>query len=113
MATEKYCYYYDHDSKCNSTVLKETVLGAETESGTTAADDRCSSQDLDGIILNLIIKNPGIRYRELLLLTGLCNGVLSYHIKKIEKSKKLIVIRENRRITRYFSVYVSLKRHCS
>lgn len=59
------------------------------------------------MLLNLIRENPGIRYRELSLLTGLCNCVLSYHLKKIEKSKKVIATRENRRITRYFSVYVS------
>jgi DNA-binding transcriptional ArsR family regulator len=107
MAIENYYYHQYHGSKYNRTVLKETVLGAEIESETASGADHNSSQGLDDIILNIIIKNPGIRYRELLLLTGLCNGVLSYHINKIEKSKKVIVMRENRRVTRYFSVYAS------
>ena len=40
-------------------------------------------------ILKHIVKNPGVRYRELLRLTGLANGVLSYHLKILEESKLL------------------------
>ncbi|MFL6343106.1 MAG: winged helix-turn-helix transcriptional regulator [Nitrososphaeraceae archaeon] len=32
-------------------------------------------------------KHPGVRYRELLRLTGFSNGLLSFHLKKLEKSK--------------------------
>jgi hypothetical protein len=39
-------------------------------------------------LLRLIEENPGIRYRDLSKLTGLCNGVLSYNLGKIERSKK-------------------------
>ena len=92
MAIENYYDYHQyHGSKYNRTIQKETLLGAEIESETASGADHHSSQGLDDIILNLVIKNPGIRYRELLLLTGLCNGVLSYHINKIEKSKKLLL----------------------
>jgi predicted transcriptional regulator len=33
------------------------------------------------IILKRIFENPGIRYREILKLTGMSNGVLEYHLK--------------------------------
>ncbi|MFZ0510562.1 MAG: winged helix-turn-helix transcriptional regulator [Candidatus Nitrosopolaris sp.] len=54
-------------------------------------------------ILNLIVENPGIRYRELLRLTDLSNGVLAYHLKEIEKSKPILVVRQNKKTTRYYS----------
>jgi predicted transcriptional regulator len=34
-----------------------------------------------------INKHPGIRYRQLLRLSGLANGVLSFHLKKLKKLK--------------------------
>ena len=33
------------------------------------------------IILKWIFENPGIRYREILKLTGISNGVLEHHLK--------------------------------
>ena len=54
-------------------------------------------------ILIAIIQNPGIRYRELLRLTDLSNGVLAYHLKRIEKSRRIIVVRQNKKTTRYYS----------
>lgn len=56
--------------------------------------------------MNQIGQTPGIRYRELLRLTGLVNGVLTYHLAALEK---LNVIRVDRapRITRYYPVNVS------
>ena len=35
-------------------------------------------------IIYLIIKFPGVRYRELLRLTGLSNGVLTYHLNILD-----------------------------
>lgn len=54
-------------------------------------------------ILSLIVENPGIRYRELLRLSDLSNGILAYHLKKIEKSKPILVVRQNKKTTRYYS----------
>ena len=50
---------------------------------------------------------PGIRYRELLRMTGLSNGVLSYHLRSLDNSGKIRVNRVNNRVTRYFSYDVS------
>ena len=54
-------------------------------------------------ILIAIVQNPGIRYRELLRLTNLSDGVLAYHLKRIEKSRRIIVARQNKKTTRYYS----------
>ncbi len=60
------------------------------------------------LLVNQIGQTPGIRYRELLRLTGLVNGVLTYHLAALEKAN---VIRVDRgpRITRYYPVNVSEK----
>ncbi|MFZ0514373.1 MAG: winged helix-turn-helix transcriptional regulator [Candidatus Nitrosopolaris sp.] len=59
-------------------------------------------------ILGQIDKNPGIRYRELLRLTGLTNGGLEYHLKILERSHKVRVDRHNGRRTRYYPLDISL-----
>jgi predicted transcriptional regulator len=59
-------------------------------------------------ILIAIIQNPGIRYRELLRLTDLSNGVLAHHLKRIEKSRRIIVVRQNKKTTRYFSIGIPI-----
>jgi predicted transcriptional regulator len=54
-------------------------------------------------IYNFINKNPGIRYRELLRLVGISNGVLTYHLGMLEKFGQIKVQRQsNKRVTRYF-----------
>ena len=57
------------------------------------------------LLLMHIAKQPGIRYRELLRLTGLANGVLTYHLSALEKSSVIRVDR-NSGATRYYSVNV-------
>jgi predicted transcriptional regulator len=54
-------------------------------------------------ILEHIHIDPGVRYRQLLRLTGLSNGSLSYTLKKLEKSRLIIVNRSsNTRVTSYY-----------
>ncbi|MCS6768246.1 MAG: winged helix-turn-helix transcriptional regulator [Candidatus Nitrosocaldus sp.] len=53
-------------------------------------------------ILEYITRNPGIRYRELLRLLGLTNGVLSYHLYRLE-NERLIRIERDGGITRYYT----------
>jgi predicted transcriptional regulator len=62
--------------------------------------------DIKDILLTHIEKNPGIRYRELLRLTGLTNGVLTYHLGVLEKFDRVKVYRKSR-VTRYYSPNVS------
>jgi predicted transcriptional regulator len=62
------------------------------------------------IIIDFITKNPGIRYRELLRLTGFSNGSLAHHLSVLEETKAIQVCRQkNCKITRYYSVNVSFK----
>lgn len=64
--------------------------------------------DTRGMLMKHIEQTPGIRYRELLRLTGLANGVLSYHLSALEKANVIKVERESK-ITRYYPVNVSDK----
>ena len=58
-------------------------------------------------IVKCVNEIPGIRYRELLRMTGLSNGVLSYHLRFLDNIGKIRVKRVNNRVTRYFSYDVS------
>jgi DNA-binding transcriptional ArsR family regulator len=58
------------------------------------------------LLMKHIEQTPGIRYRELLRLTGLVNGVLTYHLAALERTKVIKVNRESR-MTRYYPVSVS------
>ena len=57
-------------------------------------------------LINIIEKNPGIRYRELLRLTNLSNGVLTYHLTELAGSN-MINVERRRGVTRYYSVQIS------
>lgn len=68
------------------------------------------SGDLRKDIYSYIDENPGIRYRELIRLARTTNGVLSYHLNKLEKSGEIRVERlSNNRVTRYFVVDIPKK----
>jgi predicted transcriptional regulator len=61
-------------------------------------------------LLQRVSENPGIRYRELLRLSNLSNGVLTYHLALLEKSCRIKVDRnENKKITRYYPNNVSIE----
>jgi predicted transcriptional regulator len=65
-------------------------------------EDRLS--EVHNKLMGYINEQPGIRYRELLRLSGLNNGVLSYHITYLEKSGRIIADRNNNnKSTRYYS----------
>ena len=63
--------------------------------------------DAKPLILGEIAKSPGIRYRELLRLTGLANGTLEYHVKILERIHKVKVERYDGRRARYYSIDIS------
>ena len=59
------------------------------------------------MLLTHIDNMPGIRYRELLRLTGLSNGVLAHHLSRLEKSSQIRVDRQKEnRTTRYYSINI-------
>lgn len=57
-------------------------------------------------LMNIIERNPGIRYRELLRLTNLSNGVLTYHLTELALSN-IINVDRRRGVTRYYSIQIS------
>ncbi len=64
--------------------------------------------DRKSLLLKIINFLPGIRYRELLRLTQLNNGTLSYHLSALEKGSNIKVIRTNNsNITRYYPASIS------
>ena len=80
-------------------------MDTKTESTDSYAD---SSNGSKSLILKQIDKSPGIRYRELLRLTGLTNGGLEYHLKILEKSHEVQVDRHDGRRTRYYPLNISV-----
>jgi predicted transcriptional regulator len=54
-------------------------------------------------LLKHIDEYPGIRYRELLRLSHLVNGVLTYHLSSLERSNQIVVSRNKSKTTRYYS----------
>ena len=63
--------------------------------------------DVKHTILTCIYENPGIRYREILKLTGISNGLLEYHLKELETSYEIInVDRSKSKTTRYSPSYL-------
>jgi predicted transcriptional regulator len=67
---------------------------------------RIDKDDTKKAILDSIYKTPGIRYKELLRLTRLKNGVLSYHLTILEKLNTIRIDRHNNRVTRYYIVNI-------
>jgi predicted transcriptional regulator len=55
-------------------------------------------------ILAQVAETPGVRYRELLRLTGLSNGALEYHLRILEKTNKVKVDRSDGNRARYYSI---------
>jgi len=67
-----------------------------------------SLEERKNILLEHITKAPGVRYRELLKLSGYSNGVLIYHLAGLEEAGLIRVERKHaRRITRYYPNNVS------
>jgi len=57
-------------------------------------------------IVKLIEKNPGIKFRETMRETGMKNGVLSYHVKKLEENGTVKIERKSGR-TRFYPLFVT------
>jgi predicted transcriptional regulator len=57
-------------------------------------------------LVDIIEKNPGIKFREIMRATGLMNGVLSHHLGKLEKSGSVKVKRDTG-LTRYYTLDIS------
>ena len=58
------------------------------------------------LIISEIKSNPGIRYRELMKQIGVTNGVMSYYLRKLEKSE-FVWVERTPRVTRFYSYDLS------
>jgi predicted transcriptional regulator len=73
----------------------------KTTSGTSESE---SLYERQSILLDHISNSPGIRYRELLKLSGFSNGVFVYHLTRLERAGLIRIERKQaRKITRYYS----------
>lgn len=59
-------------------------------------------------IISIIEKNPGIKFREIMRETGLKNGVLSYHTRKLEENGSVKIDRKLGE-TRFYPLFVTEK----
>jgi predicted transcriptional regulator len=57
-------------------------------------------------LVRTIEKNPGIKFREIMRDTGMKNGVLSYHLSKLEKDGSIQVQRGSRQ-TRFYPLNIT------
>lgn len=57
-------------------------------------------------IISIIEKNPGIKFREIMRETGLKNGVLSYHARKLEEVGSVKIERKSGE-TRFYPLCVT------
>ena len=57
-------------------------------------------------LASIISKNPGIKFREIMRVTGMKNGVLSHHLAKLEKSGTVQVHRSTRQ-TRFYPLHIT------
>lgn len=67
--------------------------------------DRNIQNNIRYNLLQYIDKIPGIRYRELLRLTGVSNGVLAYHLESLERSSLIRADRRSR-MTRFYTINI-------
>jgi predicted transcriptional regulator len=59
------------------------------------------TSDKKSQIIKLVQTNPGIQYSELMRMSGMKNGVLSHHTRKLEQ-KGAISVQRTPRVTRYY-----------
>ena len=85
--------------------MKDMAVSAVITTGFDNYEQQQGDQnDVHNKLIRYINGQPGIRYRELLRLSGLSNGVLTYHITNLEKSGRIIADRNNNnKTTRYYS----------
>jgi predicted transcriptional regulator len=78
---------------------------------TVTINHNINDEKLEDSIQSKLLKHiddyPGIRYRELLRLTDLVNGVLTYHLSLLERSTQIRVNRSKAKTTRYYPINIT------
>ncbi|MGY5144708.1 MAG: winged helix-turn-helix transcriptional regulator [Candidatus Nitrosopumilus sp. bin_32a] len=64
--------------------------------------------DRFSLLTNIIYKNPGLHFCEIIRVSGMKNGVLTHYLNKLESSG-IINIKRERDKTRFYSTEISLE----
>lgn len=59
-------------------------------------------------LVEIIEKNPGVKFREIMRTSGMKNGVLSHHLSKLEK-EGVVQVKRDPGQTRFFPLHISEK----
>ena len=70
------------------------------------SNDFSTLSSRESLFINLINKNPGIRYLELKSLTGLCNGVISFYLQQLELNGLIKSVRTPR-VSSFYPISMS------
>ena len=62
--------------------------------------------DRKGIVLDIVKRNPGIRFNEIMRISEIRNGTLSHYVKKLENSGT-IELQRTPRVTRLYPAGIS------
>ena len=60
--------------------MKPTLTDIATYGNNNSTDSQLQNDGIEDTLLKHIEDYPGLRYRQLLRLTNIVNGVLSYHL---------------------------------
>jgi hypothetical protein len=72
--------------------MKPTLTDIATYGNNNSTDNQLQNDGIEDTLLKHIEDYPGLRYRQLLRLTNIVNGVLSYHLSRLERSDQLELI---------------------
>ena len=72
--------------------MKPTLTDIATYGNNNSTDSQLQNDGIEDTLLKHIEDYPGLRYRQLLRLTNIVNGVLSYHLSRLERSDQLELI---------------------
>lgn len=76
-------------------------LDCKKDANSLSDSVKTQAKNRRGKLTELIEKNPGISFRDVMRLTNLKNGVLSHHLRILEKTKSIKVERHPRQ-TRFY-----------
>jgi predicted transcriptional regulator len=82
--------------------MRTTITDSTTNNNDN--NNHLQNYSIEAKLLKHIEEYHGLRYRQLLRLTNIINGVLSYHLKRLEGSKQIRVNRSKSKETRFYPI---------
>ncbi len=84
--------------------MKQQLVTAQKCTNQTILLENFDSRE--SLFFSLIQNNPGIRFNEIIKMSGLKNGVVSYYTHQLEQKGKICSVRTPR-VTRFYSQNIS------